>query len=116
MWWAQFFVLVHLLADPISTINNLLLKVASCQARARFWKDRVDRGLMAHLTTPHHLAYPSPAASGLQAPPRAPRQPPQLPPPTPEGIWKGLAAIVDSCDEWGPGIGTAAEGFILDRL
>lgn len=107
---AEFFVLVHLLGDPISTINNLLLKVASCQARAEFWEGMFSGGVvMRHLTRPPlHLASEELDPIGL-LPSRPPKQ-------TPEGMWKALAAIVDSYYEWGSAVGTAAERFILDRL
>jgi len=106
----EFLVLVHLLGDPISTISNLLLKMASCQARAQFWKDifeNLEMGLMDRLTGPlPAVAPPLPALL-----PRA-----STPLPSPEEIWKGLAAIVDSYDEWGPDVGSGAQSFILNRL
>jgi hypothetical protein len=111
----EFFVLVHLLGDPISTINNLLLKMASCQARALFWKDIFENGVMVV----GHLTRPSPPPILSSTPPSEPPAllpPSYLPSPSREGIWKGLAAIVDSYDEWGPDVGSAAESFILDRL
>jgi hypothetical protein len=111
-------VLVHLLGDPISTINNLLLKLASCQARALFWKDRFESremGLMRRLTGPSPVPVPLlPSAPASGSPALLPPSDPPLP--SREGIWKGLAAIVDSYDEWGPEVGTSAENFILDRL
>jgi hypothetical protein len=98
---AEFFVLVHLLGDPISKINNLLLKLASCQARAPFWKDRFESremGLMRRLTGPSSVPLPlldSTPASGSPA-----LLPPSDPPlPSCEGIWKGLAALADFYDE-----------------
>jgi hypothetical protein len=115
---AEFFVLVHLLGDPISTINNLLLKLASCQARALFWKDILESremGLMRRLTGPSPAPLPLLPSAPASGPP-AVLLPSDTPPPSREGIWKGLAAIVDSYDEWGPLVGTSAENFILDRL
>jgi hypothetical protein len=95
---AEFFVLVHLLGDPISTINNLLLKVASCQSRAEFWRNRFrDPTLMRHLLRTGNSFDDTAGADMARR-------------------WKGLAAIVDSFDEWGPDVGTVAQGFILDRL
>ncbi|KAE9362864.1 hypothetical protein N431DRAFT_358157 [Stipitochalara longipes BDJ] len=108
----ELFVLVHLLGDPISTIKNLLLKLASCQARALFWKDRFESeemGLVRRLTGPS-----SPLILSSAAPSSQPVLLPALS--SFEGIWKGLAAIVDSYDEWGSDVGSAAESFILDRL
>jgi hypothetical protein len=89
---AELFVLVHLLGDPISTTNNLLLKLASCQARALFWKDKFEKGEI--------------------------RLPPPADPPLPacQIIWKGLTAIVDSYDEWGTDVGSLAESFIFENL
>lgn len=90
------FVLLHLLGDPISTIANLLLKVASCQARAALWKYRLrPNGKEEQLRT---------LWAGLK------------PTPSPDGLWKGLTAIVDSYDEWGPDIGTKVQELIYDRL
>lgn len=106
----EFFVLVHLLGDPISTINNLLLKMASCQARARFWKDTFEFGeYMGDFLGP-------------QPPPTPPNGPPVLPltfyppPASVEVIWKGLTAIVDSYDEWGPDVGNEVQSFIHEKL
>jgi hypothetical protein len=91
---SEFFVLVHLLGDPISTISGLLLKMASCQSRAEFWKNTFkDPELMVHLLR-------DPDVVGFEA----------------SKMWKGLAAIVDSFDEWGVEIGNVAQSFILDRL
>ena len=90
------FVLLHLLGDPIFTIVNLLLKVASCQARAALWKYRLrPNGEEKQLMT---------LWAGLTRTP------------TPDGLWKGLTAIVDSYDEWGPDIGTKVQELIFDRL
>ena len=36
----QFFVMAHLLGDPIDTIKNLLQKLSKCQSRAESWKSR----------------------------------------------------------------------------
>jgi hypothetical protein len=90
------FVLLHLLGDPISTIANLLLKVASCQARAALWKYRLrPNGEEEQLIN---------LWAGL---PRTPSH---------DGLWKALTAIVDSYDEWGPDIGTKVQELIFDRL
>jgi len=34
--------MVHLLGDPIDTVQNLLLKISLCQKRATKWKKRLE--------------------------------------------------------------------------
>jgi hypothetical protein len=72
-------------------------------------------GLMRRLTGPSPAPLPLLPSAPASGPP-AVLLPSDTPPPSREGIWKGLAAIVDSYDEWGPLVGTSAENFILDRL
>jgi hypothetical protein len=95
-------VLVHLLGDPISTINDLLLKLAGCQARALFWENRFfesrEMGLMRRLTGTSSVPLPLPSAPASGPPALLPPSDPPLP--SREGTWKGLAAIVDSYYEW----------------
>lgn len=114
-FWVEFFVLVHLLGDPTSTTNSLLLKMASCQARARFWKsefENVELNLARLLTEAPTPISPSVALTE----PLPAYHPPDTPLPSRDGMWKGLAAIVDSYDEWGPSYGNDAQDFIHDQL
>ena len=39
----EIFVMAHLLGDPIDTAQNLLRKLAKCQARAEVWKEHLER-------------------------------------------------------------------------
>lgn len=41
---AGLFVILHVLGDPISTISDTLLRLASCRGRARFWRRHFDEG------------------------------------------------------------------------
>lgn len=42
-FWVEFFVIVHLLGDPIDTIKNLLTKMSTCQRRAEYWRGECER-------------------------------------------------------------------------
>ncbi len=90
------FVIVHVLGDPVSTLSNLLLKLASCQGRARFWKRQLSSGGALECLL---------EAQSVDARKQNTAR-----------LWKGLAAIVDSCDEWGQEAGNEAERFIFSRL
>ena len=91
---SEAFVLVHMLGDPIGTIANLLLKVESCQRRARSWEEKFDndlRGLVdAAGPTVRYTAY--------------------------EMQWKRLAIIGDSYDEWGQVVGDTVQEKLWDAL
>ncbi|PVH84377.1 hypothetical protein DL98DRAFT_651609 [Cadophora sp. DSE1049] len=91
----EFFVLSHLMGDPISTISNLLLKIASCQSRASFWKDRFTEASYRGLIVDGH-GNDQQAEIAL--------------------VWKSLAAIIDSYDEWGQTAGNRALEFIRRTL
>lgn len=84
------------MGDPISTISNLLLKVASCQSRALFWKEHFSEGgKLEHL---------------IQAEiPKDHNEERAL-------MWKGLTAIIDSYDEWGQAAGDRAQRYICGVL
>ena len=41
----EFFVIVHVLGDPVDTIKCLLLKLSNCQASADYWVDYYPRSL-----------------------------------------------------------------------
>jgi hypothetical protein len=77
------FVIVQLLGNPVGTLKNLLLKVASCQSRAQDWADFFSRKQVLF--------------EGEVAPPNARDF---------EEYWKALAVVIDSYDEWGYEVGT----------
>ncbi|CZT13060.1 uncharacterized protein RCO7_04247 [Rhynchosporium graminicola] len=93
----ELFVLAHLMGDPISTVSNLLLKMASCQSRALFWKNRFARVEYQEL-----IVVDDPYGNDIQAEVAL--------------VWKGLAAIIDSYDEWGQEVGDKAREFIDKTL
>ena len=37
-FWVNCFVIVHLLGDPVDTIQNLLAKMSNCKRDARYWR------------------------------------------------------------------------------
>jgi len=86
----ELFVIVHLMGDPISTISNLLRKFESCHHRAEYWRNKIcNEGLLDGI-----LREDEDVAQ----------------------LWKGLAAITDSYDEWGEDSGERAKKFLLSRL
>ena len=91
---AEAFVLVHLLGDPIGTLTSLLLKVASCQSRANYWKEKLQGDLS-------ELLEEDVAGARYTWHDR---------------IWKRLANIVDSYDEWGQDIGNEAREALYTAL
>ncbi|KAH9223586.1 hypothetical protein DL95DRAFT_517706 [Leptodontidium sp. 2 PMI_412] len=93
----EFFVLAHLIGDPISTISNLLLKVASCQRRALFWKNRFTGKDYIDLIDVDDL-YGDKRQAEVAL------------------VWKGLTAIIDSYDEWGQEVGKKALEYIDKTL
>src|SRR2546421_3171407 len=78
------FTIVHLLGDPIGTIADLLLKIDGCQRRAVFWQ---------HQLGPNWEVIGE-GMSELEEEDR----PSEL---EKERLWKSLAIITDSFDEWG---------------
>jgi hypothetical protein len=84
------FTVVHLLGDPIGTIAGLLRKIDGCQSRAVFWQDRLSNKL---------------AAMGDQKSKQEK-----------ERLWKSLAIIIDSYDEWGLDVGNDAEKYLSKEL
>ncbi len=77
----QFFVMAHLLGDPIDTIKNLLLKLSKCQSRAERWKE-----------TEMLFATQDPfKRQSLEELLEQDRR------------WKAVALLSDAYDEWGKG-------------
>lgn len=76
-----FLVGFRLLGNPIGTLYNLLLKIASCQARAQYWKNEFDQSGRLHCLVE--------CQTGENTYKRY------------ERFWKAFTLIVDSYDEWG---------------
>ncbi|MCJ1404091.1 hypothetical protein MMC11_007316, partial [Xylographa trunciseda] len=92
-FWVEAFVIFHLLGNPVSSIQDLLLKFTNCQNRAEYWEGRL-RSLRLLLEDPE----PRPRYGNMTR------------------KWKALAIITDSYDEWGQDKGEAAITFLQDRL
>ena len=41
-FWVEFFVILHLLGDPINTMKNLLVKMLKCQEIAEYWRNECE--------------------------------------------------------------------------
>ena len=87
-WSGEVFAIVHLLGDPIGTIANLILKVRSNHIRALYWKSRIQESVLDTLISDEVL-------EGGRQPNRSTRYTAST------RLWKRLAIIVDSYDEWG---------------
>ena len=90
---SELFVILHLMGDPIGTIKDLLLKMASCQDRAARWVDLLQTDLKELIPEERQNRYPRRVQ-----------------------IWKAFGTIVDSYDEWGQEKGNLATGFLKERL
>jgi hypothetical protein len=93
-FWEEAFSIVHLLGDPIGSSTDLIRKIDSCQKRAGVWKhelslEELDRVLQDHEGSPKQYQ---------------------------QRLWKALALISVSYDEWGPDKGIAAEEYIKREL
>ncbi|KAL2038772.1 hypothetical protein N7G274_008530 [Stereocaulon virgatum] len=71
--WVEWFVIVHLMGDPIDTIRNLLLKLATCDRTAGYWRTKFPD------------TFSPSVEDGL------------------DRDWKALTIVVDAYDEWGEG-------------
>jgi hypothetical protein len=85
------FTIVHFLGDPIGTIAGLLCTIDGCQRRAVFWQDQLENNL---------------PVIGDQI------QKPELK----ERLWKSLAIIIVSFDEWGLEVGNIAQDYLSAEL
>ena len=84
---SQFFVLAHLLGDPIDTIKNLLLKLSKCQRRAERWKEWKRLNAEHDLTVQFEDHLPLTLDQQLEQ----------------DQHWKALALLSEAYDEWGRG-------------
>ena len=71
--WVEWFVIVHLLGNPIDTIRNLLLKLSTCDRRAGYWRTELPN--ISRRSAEHGQ----------------------------DRDWKALTIVVDAYDEWGGG-------------
>ncbi|KAG8530275.1 uncharacterized protein KY384_004776 [Bacidia gigantensis] len=83
----EIFVIVHLLGDPIDSVQNLLLKISRCQSKVRDWKTELER---LNVDVDPHRGH------GIDelAQRREEEQIRQC-------RWKSLALVTDAYDEWG---------------
>ena len=90
---SEVFVILHVLGDPIGTIKDLLLKVASCEDRALLWVHLLQSDLRPLALDEPHARYTKSVR-----------------------IWKAMTTIADSYDEWGQDKGNLATDFMKERL
>ena len=90
---SEVFVILHLLGDPIGTIKDLQLKIASCEDRAISWVHFLQSDLRPLVPDEPQARYPQSVR-----------------------IWKAMATIADSYDEWGQDKGNLATEFMKERL
>jgi len=88
------FVIFHLLGNPVSTIQDLLLKFANCQRRVENWQDALQIPELNPLVQDEE---PTRYTNLTRK-------------------WKALGIITDSYDEWGLDRGDEARDFLLERL
>ena len=87
---SEMFVIVHLLGNPVGTLKNLLLKVASCQSRAVFWASCFEEEMKPLVEGDDPALHLADATKK----------------------WKALAMIIDSYDEWGYAKGNEARNLL----
>lgn len=88
----QFFVMNHLLGDPIDTIQNLLLKIARCHEKAKEWQCFVEQNLT---TNRQRQLYGEGGPGSLSRHSGAQSER--------DRYWKSLSLLTDAYDEWGTG-------------
>ena len=71
--WVEWFVIVHLLGNPIDTIRNLLLKLSTCDRIAGYWRNELPNLFS------RSIEYGQ------------------------DRDWKALTIVIDAYDEWGEG-------------
>lgn len=91
---SQFFVMAHLIGDPIDTIKNLLLKLSICQRRAQTWKrpEGPERWFVVQDSSEDRRVL-----FEDHLPLRLDQQLAQ------DRRWKALVLLFDAYDEWGKG-------------
>ena len=89
-------IILRLLANPIGTLHDLILKFASCQARAQYWKKEFEE--------PQRLKRLVELVDEQYQSKRY------------ERLWKAFALIVDSYDEWGLARGRKVRANLRAKL
>lgn len=89
-------IVLRLLGNPIGTLYNLILKIASCQAHAAYWKKE--------FIEPERLYDLVEGATDQEKLKKYTR------------LWKAFTLIVDSYDEWGLKRGRKARANLRARL
>lgn len=93
-FWEEAFTIIHLLGDPIGSSTDLLRKIDSCQSRAGYWKHQLDdkklKPILEDYEGSHELYR--------------------------QRLWKALALIIVSYDEWGSDKGNSVEHFLKEEL
>lgn len=85
----EIFVLLHLLGNPIDSVQNLLLKISRCQRRVNVWKSHLD-AFDVPITLPEDVA-----DRNVDYKERY-RKVEQIY----ESRWKSMALVTDAYDEW----------------
>ena len=80
----EFFVIAHLLGDPIDTLTNLLLKLSDCQEAALRWQQRFE-------------AKPSQTIRTKKSDNNDHKSPK-------DRLWKAFTLVTNAYDEWGMGV------------
>ena len=93
-WKAEFFVMAHLLGDPIDTIKNLLLKLETCQKATDYWRLSVRNPEMVYQSPVLHR---TPNEVGGEGPADLQSEDPHAK----ELRWKALSLLSVAYDEWG---------------
>jgi hypothetical protein len=93
-FWEEAFTIVHLLGDPIGSSTDLIRKIDSCQSRAGHWQHILEDN-----TSTLDL-------QGDEATHELYRQ----------RLWKALALIIVSYDEWGSDKGSSAQCYLEEEL
>jgi hypothetical protein len=93
-FWEETFTIIHLLGDPIGSSTDLVRKLDSCQSRAGYWKYELEGNRL------------KPTLQNCEGPRQLYKQ----------RLWKALALIIVSYDEWGLEKGTSAEEFLTAEL
>lgn len=93
-FWEEAFTIIHLLGDPIGSSTDLIRKIDSSQSRAQTWKYTLDDPKIR------------PKLQDQNGSDELYRQ----------RLWKALALIIVSYDEWGSDKGNSAECYLKQEL
>lgn len=102
----EYFSLVHLMGDPITSFHDILLKFETCQKHARMWKE-----YLARKSDAWNILHAGPRERGLLGFMTFRKSPPYD-----DRLWMALAAISDAYGEWGPKAVEDAAEILKARL